>query len=93
MARTARIKSKTGIYHIVLRGNNKQQIFLEEEDYKRLLDIVSDYSKSCDYSILAYCLMGNHIHLLIQEDKKIRASGYFGEFAYSCLTPEVSHLM
>lgn len=66
MARTARIKSKTGIYHIVLRGNNKQQIFLEEEDYKRLLDIVSDYSKSCDYSILAYCLMGNHIHLLLK---------------------------
>lgn len=68
MARTARIKSKTNIYHVMLRGNNKQQIFLDEEDSSRFLEIVRKYKDICNFKIFAYCLMGNHVHILVKTD-------------------------
>ena len=70
MARSARNQSSTNIYHIILRGNNKQQIFLDEEDHTRFLNIVSGYKERYDFMLLAYCLMGNHIHLLIKANEK-----------------------
>ncbi len=69
MARSARNQSSTNIYHIILRGNNKQQIFLDAEDHTRFLNIVSEYKRRYDFMLLAYCLMGNHIHLLIKTDE------------------------
>lgn len=69
MTRLARNQSSTNIYHIILRGNNKQQIFLDDEDYTRFLNIVSGYKERYDFMLLAYCLMGNHIHLLIKTDE------------------------
>lgn len=77
MPRQGRIQSGTGVYHVMLRGINRQQIFENEEDNKHMLYILSNlhlqYSPddtplptpTC--TIYAYCLMGNHIHLLIQE--------------------------
>lgn len=70
MPRTARKKSKTGIYHIVLRGINRQTIFEDEEDAEKFLQTVKDYKNKSGYKIYAYCLMGNHIHLLIKEEKE-----------------------
>lgn len=67
MPRQARIKSESGIYHIMLRGINQQQIFEEAEDYYKFLDIVKECKAICEFKLFAYCLMGNHIHLLIQE--------------------------
>ena len=70
MPRQARKKSKTGIYHIMLRAVNQQQIFEDSEDYERLLQILKDCKVISGYKLFAYCLMGNHIHLLVQEDKE-----------------------
>lgn len=70
MARTAREKSKTGIYHIVLRGVNKQTIFEDQEDSEKFLKTFEDYKKKSGYKIYAYCLMGNHVHLLIKEEQE-----------------------
>ena len=67
MPRQARIKSESGIYHIMLRGINQQQIFEDPEDYEKFLDILKDCKEICEFKIYAYCLMGNHIHLLIKE--------------------------
>ena len=67
MPRKARKKSPTGIYHVVLRGINKQAIFDDAEDYRKLLTILKNYQEKCGYEIYAYCLMNNHIHLLIIE--------------------------
>lgn len=67
MPRTQRKKSSTGIYHIVFRGINRQQIFEEDEDYERFLYLLKQYQQICSYHIYAYCLMPNHIHLLIKE--------------------------
>lgn len=67
MPRQARKKSESGIYHIMLRGINRQQIFEEAEDCYKFLAILTEYKEICGYSVYAYCLMGNHIHLLLKE--------------------------
>ena len=51
----------------MLRGINKQRIFEDDEDYSKLLQTLWKYRKVCEYSIYAYCLMSNHIHLLMKE--------------------------
>lgn len=70
MPRQARKKSESGIYHIMLRGINRQQIFEDDEDRQRFLDTLQNYKDLCGYTIYAYCLMGNHIHLLLKEGKE-----------------------
>lgn len=70
MPRTARRKSESGIYHIMLRGINRQQIFEDEEDCRRFLETLSKYKQQCGYEIFAYCLMGNHVHILLKEGKE-----------------------
>jgi len=70
MPRQARRKSESGIYHIMLRGINQQQIFEDEEDSLRFLETLLKYKEQCGYEIYAYCLMGNHIHILLKEGKE-----------------------
>ena len=70
MSRQARKKSESGIYHIMLRGINRQQIFEDEEDRQKFLDTLENYKDLCGYTIYAYCLMGNHIHLLLKQGDK-----------------------
>lgn len=70
MPRNARTKSCTGIYHIMLRGINKQTIFEDDEDRRRLLETLKKYKEICKFELYAYCLMDNHIHLLIKETEE-----------------------
>ena len=67
MPRTARIKGASGNYHVVLRGINKQRIFEDDQDYRKYLWILKDLKEKSSYSLFAWCLMPNHIHLLINE--------------------------
>ncbi|MDQ2088156.1 transposase [Herbivorax sp. ANBcel31] len=68
MPRAARKKSSTGIYHVMLRGINHQIIFEDDEDYQKYLDTLKKYQDESGYTIYAYCLMSNHIHLLVKEE-------------------------
>lgn len=70
MPRTKRVKSESGIYHIMLRGINQQVIFEHEEDYERFIEIVEKYKAVSGYKVFAYCLMSNHVHLIIKEEKE-----------------------
>jgi putative transposase len=70
MPRSAREKSSTGIYHIMIRGINKQIIFEDNEDYEKFIQIIRDYKSLCSYQVYAFCLMNNHIHLLLKEGKE-----------------------
>lgn len=70
MPRTARKKSCTQIYHVMLRGINRQQVFYDQEDYQYFINLLKRFKEPCGYQLHAYCLMGNHIHLLIQEGKE-----------------------
>lgn len=66
MARTPRKSSISNTYHIILRGTNKQIVFEDENDYYTFLDSLTYYKESCNYEILSYCLMTNHVHLLMK---------------------------
>ena len=68
MARTARKRSESGVYHIVVRGINQQDIFYDNEDFERYLETLAQMKIDKEYSVLAYCLMSNHVHLLIREN-------------------------
>lgn len=70
MPRQARAKSESGIYHVMLRGINGQQIFEDEEDNAKFLEVLKDFKAVSEYSVLAHCLMGNHVHLLIKVGKE-----------------------
>jgi REP element-mobilizing transposase RayT len=68
MPRTSRVGSKTGIYHVLTRGINRQDIFIDDEDKSSYLDRLSRYKEECAFQVYAYCLMNNHVHLLIKEN-------------------------
>lgn len=70
MPRQARKKSNSGIYHIILRRINRQQIFEDVEDYNKFLRILEECKAISEFEIFAYCLMSNHIHLLLKEVKE-----------------------
>lgn len=67
MPRQARRKSKSGIYHIIMRGINRQIIFEDEDDNKKFLQVLQHYKEISEYELYAYCLMGNHVHMLLKE--------------------------
>ena len=76
MARKARENSISGIYHVMLRGVNRQDIFECEKDYLKFLDLLrraafprDEYNKPSppNLAVFAYCLMPNHVHLLVRE--------------------------
>lgn len=67
MPRKPREKSESGIYHIILRGTNRQEIFHDDEDCFRFLVTLERYKKQTETKIYGWCLMDNHIHLLLGE--------------------------
>lgn len=67
MPRYARKKSQSGIYHVIIRGINKQKIFYDAADRKYLIELLLRYKKTCNLRVYGYCFMDNHIHLLIRE--------------------------
>ncbi|MRH41373.1 transposase [Aquibacillus halophilus] len=70
MPRKARRKSSNGIYHIMLRGINRQIIFEDDEDRLRLLETINRTKDISGIKIYSYCLMDNHIHLLVRETEE-----------------------
>ncbi len=68
MPRTARQVSETGIYHVIVRGINRENLFLDSQDIQSYLQLIARYKKECGVTIYAYCLMPNHVHLLVQEN-------------------------
>lgn len=67
MARKPREKSSSGIYHVILRGVNRQSIFEDDEDRLKLLEVLAKCKAISQCRIFAYCLMANHVHILLQE--------------------------
>ena len=79
MPRQERTKSGTGIYHVMLRGINKQDIFEDDEDYLQMTSCLQGLTERYDENgvavdplctVYSYCLMSNHIHLLVREQKE-----------------------
>lgn len=58
----------------MLRGINGKTIFVDDEDNKRFIQAVNRAKRNGNFLLYAYCLMGNHVHLLIKENEKIGKS-------------------
>lgn len=67
MARTARATAKSGTYHIVLRGFNRQKIFFDNSDRKAFLEKIKHYKDLDGHKIFAYTLMDSSAHLVLKE--------------------------
>ncbi len=65
MPRQGRIVIQNTPHHVTQRGNYQQNIFEQESQYKQYCEWVNDYALECDFKILAYCLMSNHVHFIV----------------------------
>lgn len=66
MARKPRIEFQGALYHVIVRGNQRRRIFLTPDDYEDYLSRLWTYHEKFRFVLYAYCLMPNHIHLLIE---------------------------
>jgi putative transposase len=66
MARKARAEVEGGLYHVITRGNNRRQIFNAATDYDKFLSLLAIQKTKLPFFLYAYCLMSNHVHLLIE---------------------------
>ncbi len=65
MPRTARIVIPHTPHHIVQRGHNRQAVFVSDDDYNYYRENLIDFKREFGCSIYAYCLMTNHVHLIV----------------------------
>jgi putative transposase len=68
MTRIARIAMDNAVYHIITRGNQKQTVFRERRDYTEYLSRLEFYKKKYAFKLYSFCLMPNHVHLIIEVD-------------------------
>jgi REP element-mobilizing transposase RayT len=66
MARPLRIEFTDAVYHVTARGDRQEMIFLDDADRRLFLDLLAQAFDRFDASALAYCLMGNHYHLVLR---------------------------
>ncbi len=66
MARRPRVFAPGLLYHVIVRGNQRRKTFRSDDDYKAYFDRLEKYRAQCHVRIYAYCLMPNHVHLLVE---------------------------
>lgn len=74
MPRVARIYTEEGIFHILTRGNNKQRVFKDEHDFQAYKEMLKNLKGEQPFRLYHYCPMGNHIHMIIETNKKTELS-------------------
>lgn len=75
MARPLRIEFAGALYHVTSRGDGREDIFLEEGDRTRFLEVLSEVCHRFNWAVHAYCLMGNHYHLVVETRDDTLAKG------------------
>lgn len=85
MARQWRIEFPGALYHVLSRGNGRQDIFLGDNDRRLFVDLLAELSERFNLEIYAYVLMGNHYHLLLKtiDANLSKAMQWFGT-TYTC---------
>ena len=66
MARQLRIQYEGAIYHLMNRGDRREEIFRDDVDRKRFLEALEAVCQKTGWQVHAYCLMGNHFHLVVE---------------------------
>ena len=86
------------IYHIITRGNNRQNVFQDDSDFQSYLSLIAKYKERYPILLFHYCLMNNHVHLLLKvirsEDLKRFMQGVSQGFSryYKQVNSYVGHL-
>ena len=78
MARLARVVAPGIPHHITQRGNRRQETFFSDNDYREYLYLMAEWCNRCKVKVWSYCLMSNHVHLIVvpeTEDGLRRAIG------------------
>lgn len=65
MPRIARVVVPNMPHHITQRGNRREDVFFSDDDRRRYLDLLAKYSAKHGLDLVAYCLMSNHVHLVV----------------------------
>ena len=76
MPRIARYLLNTSFFHVMVQGINKEEIFIETTDKEKYLDLISQYKGTHEVTILAYCIMNNHTHILIYCESAEKLSAF-----------------
>lgn len=74
-ARPLRIEFEGAFYHVMARGNARQDIFLGDADRQSFIDNLGRVSQRFEWTVWAWCLMGNHYHLLIETRQPTLSKG------------------
>ena len=75
VVRPPRIELAGGVFHVVARGNERAPVFRDDRDRERFLEILGEVAVRYRWRVLAYCLMGNHFHLLVMTLEPMLARG------------------
>jgi putative transposase len=70
MPRQARILLANTPHHIVQRGHNRETVFVEKDDYIYYLDTLKEWKQELNVNVYGYCLMTNHVHLILDPRDK-----------------------
>jgi REP element-mobilizing transposase RayT len=70
MARKARMEVETGVAHVYGRANDRKALFIDEADRRLYLKRLALVVERCEWQLLSYCLMGNHLHLLVETTRE-----------------------
>ena len=73
MPRKPRIILPNTPHHIVMRGHNRQAVFAESSDYERYLDTLARLKYDLEVEVYSFCLMTNHVHLLIRPGENVKS--------------------
>ncbi|MGB2823526.1 MAG: transposase, partial [Phycisphaerae bacterium] len=65
MARLARVVAPGYPHHVMQRGNRRQKTFFSVGDYSAYLELLAEWCGKCGVEVWAYCLMPNHVHLVV----------------------------
>ncbi len=76
MPRLARTINKSGFFHIMVQGLDKSYIFKKEKQKQKYYALIKKYYKQYDIKIIAYCIMNNHAHILVNTSDILRVSQF-----------------
>ncbi|MGB2629927.1 MAG: transposase [Candidatus Omnitrophota bacterium] len=71
MTTKSRVLIENAAYHIVIRGNRREPVFSIKEDYEKYLKLLWKYKNRYKAKIYAYCLMENHVHIILEPSCKL----------------------
>ena len=66
MPRPIRVEFPGAVYHVMARGNERRDIYRDDRDRRRFLETVGEMVEQFGVRVLAYCLMPNHYHLVVE---------------------------